>query len=411
MNIWDQVRRYIKVPSNFVISFTISFLVVFAVSANPNSKPAQLSVTFLQSPIPMFAQDKYYLVYELYLTNYQPAPITLTQLTVNGVKENSKQFTFEKTELAALIHPIGIKKSEKEPLIIQPGQAKMIFMWLPFTDKTAIPNQLIHQISFTTVDPQNKNSIENLSLFSLPMPVQKRELTKIRSPLRGGPWIAANGPSNSSAHRVANIIIHGQDYFSQRYAIDFIQIGKNGKTFSGKENLNASYYCYNKDVYSVHEGKVVAVKDGIPENIPHSGKTAVPINVETVGGNYIIVDIGSGQYAFYAHLIPGSLKVKVGDRVAQGQAIAKLGNTGNSSEPHLHFHICNGPSPLGSNGMPYVFDKFSVLEGKATSDKAGYDVEISDKPAEQKNNQLVLEDTIIDFGREDLATENSLKKP
>ena len=67
----------------------------------------------------------------------------------------------------------------------------------------------------------------------------------------------------------------------------------------------------------------------------------VPITLETVGGNNVIMEIGDGLYAFYAHLQPGSLRVKVGDKVRRGQVLGLLGNSGNSSEPHLHFHICN----------------------------------------------------------------------
>ena len=76
----------------------------------------------------------------------------------------------------------------------------------------------------------------------------------------------------------------------------------------------------------------------------------MPITSETIGGNHVVLDLGGGRFAFYAHLQPGSLKVKVGDRVTRGQIIGLVGNSGNSTEPHLHFHISNGVSPLGSEG-------------------------------------------------------------
>ena len=90
--------------------------------------------------------------------------------------------------------------------------------------------------------------------------------------------------------------------------------------------------------------------------MPGITSRAVPITSETVGGNHIVLDLGGGRYAFYAHLQPGSLKVKVGDRVTRGQVIGLVGNSGNSTEPHLHFHISDGVSPLGSEGLPYVLD-------------------------------------------------------
>ncbi len=82
----------------------------------------------------------------------------------------------------------------------------------------------------------------------------------------------------------------------------------------------------------------------------------MPITLETVGGNYVALDLGGNRFAFYAHLQPGSIKAKVGDRVRKGQVLALLGNSGNSTEPHLHFQVTDGNSPLGSEGLPYVFD-------------------------------------------------------
>jgi len=71
-----------------------------------------------------------------------------------------------------------------------------------------------------------------------------------------------------------------------------------------------------------------------------------------------VLDIGNNTYAFYAHLIKGTLQVKVGDKVTKGQVIAELGNTGNANASHMHFHLMNGPSVLGSSGLPYVIDSF-----------------------------------------------------
>lgn len=71
-------------------------------------------------------------------------------------------------------------------------------------------------------------------------------------------------------------------------------------------------------------------------------------------------DIGGGHYAFYAHLQPGSLRVRLGERVRRGQVIALLGNSGNSSEAHLHFHVSDANDPLMSEGVPYVFDRYAL---------------------------------------------------
>jgi murein DD-endopeptidase MepM/ murein hydrolase activator NlpD len=83
------------------------------------------------------------------------------------------------------------------------------------------------------------------------------------------------------------------------------------------------------------------------------------LTLKDAGGYHVIVDIGGGRYAFYAHLKPNSITVKEGERVRRGQVLARLGNSGNTSAPHLHFHVMDAPLPLGAdNNLPYVFDSF-----------------------------------------------------
>jgi murein DD-endopeptidase MepM/ murein hydrolase activator NlpD len=208
--------------------------------------------------------------------------------------------------------------------------------------------------------------------------------------LRGSEWLAGNGPSATSAHRRALIPVAGGAHIAQRFAIDFLQLREDGRSFTGDQKDNKNYRCYGADVLAVADGTVVAVKDGIPENIPGPTSRAVPITLETVGGNHIILDLGNGHFAFYAHLQPGSLKVKVGDKVRSGQVLALVGNSGNSTEPHLHFHISNGNSPLGSEGIPYVFRSFEV-QGKGWGWKA------SGSAAEKRELEMPLELDVVRF--------------
>ena len=85
-------------------------------------------------------------------------------------------------------------------------------------------------------------------------------------------------------------------------------------------------------------------------------------------GNHVVVDIGEGRFAFYAHMQPGSVRVKVGDKVKTGQVLGLLGNSGNTDSPHLHFHVMDGPSPLVSNGLPFVFNSFTG-QGRLTDEQ------------------------------------------
>src|SRR6202043_75364 len=112
-------------------------------------------------------------------------------------------------------------------------------------------------------------------------------------------------------------------------------------------------------IYSMAPGKGIEMLDGIPENVPRPGKIADDVNFFNAGGNNVVVDIGYGLYAFYAHMRPGTVTVKVGDEVTTGEILGHVGNSGNSTEPHLHAHIVDQPSFLAGQGVPYEFDRFA----------------------------------------------------
>jgi len=211
-----------------------------------------------------------------------------------------------------------------------------------------------------------------------------RDIAVIGAPLRGDNWMAANGPSNTSGHRRALIPVEGKARIAQRFAIDWVRINPDGTTFTGDPKDNKNYRAYGSEALAVADGAVTEVKDGIPENVPGINSRAVPITLETVGGNHVILDIGHGRCAFYAHLQPGSLKVKLGDHVRRGQVLGLVGNSGNSTEPHLHFHLSDGNSPLGSEGIPYALESFTTkFKGDAS--------------AKQHKLEMPTEDEIVTF--------------
>src|SRR5262249_22202380 len=183
----------------------------------------------------------------------------------------------------------------------------------------------------------------------------------IAPPLKGGPWYAVNGPSNQSVHRRALLPVAGEGRISQRFATDWTKFGDDGKAWHGDPTSNANWDGCGVEVFAVANALVSAVKDGIPENVPLSPTRAVPITLETVGGNHVIISLPNGHYAFYAHLQPGSIRVKPGEHVRRGQVLGLLGNSGNSDAPHLHFQISTAPSFVAAEGLPYVFDSFVVL--------------------------------------------------
>ena len=294
------------------------------------------------------------LPYELHITNLTTQPFTITRVEVVNADNNAVVATLADSALARAITRVGVRVPPPERAHVGAGLRAVIYMWVPVTG--APPRSLRHRVTTT---PDSGNTSPTV-LETPPVPVSNDVLV-IAPPLRGGPWLAANGPGAESGHRRAMIPLFGSYYIAQRFAIDWVKLDASNKTFSGDSLKNSSYYAYGNDALAVADGIVTEVKDSIPENVPGVNSRAVPITLETVGGNHVIVDIGGGHYAFYAHLQPGSIRVKLGARVKRGQVLGLVGNSGNSTEPHLHFHVSDASSALGSEGVPYVFESLTVV--------------------------------------------------
>jgi hypothetical protein len=250
----------------------------------------------------------------------------------------------------------GVSAAGADRLKLGGGARAVVYIWVP-VDARSAPAALRHRLA---LEQGSGDSVRTAELDGPVVPVTASAVL-IGPPLRGGVWLTGNGPAHASGHRRALIPVGGVPSIAQRFAIDYVRVGDDNKTFTGDQLKNESYHAEGTDALVVANGTVVAVKDSIPENVPGINSRAVPITLETVGGNHVIIDIGGGRYAFYAHLEPGSIRVKKGDRVTRGQVIGLVGNSGNSTEPHLHFHVSDGNSPLGSEGVPYRYDSFEIV--------------------------------------------------
>jgi murein DD-endopeptidase MepM/ murein hydrolase activator NlpD len=174
------------------------------------------------------------------------------------------------------------------------------------------------------------------------------------------------------------------------------------KIFVGDPKDVESYFAYGQNVLAVADAKVIAAVDKYKDQVP--GELPPGMTLEEADGNHVVLDLGGGKYALFAHMKPGTVKVKAGDTVKRGQVMGIVGNTGNSSAPHLHFHVMDGPSTLGSNGLPYLIDSFDLIE-KAPSTDAFNKAELEgtplevvpvDKPGIHKN-ELPLDQSVVVF--------------
>jgi murein DD-endopeptidase MepM/ murein hydrolase activator NlpD len=144
-------------------------------------------------------------------------------------------------------------------------------------------------------------------------------------------------------------------FLAEGFAYDFLQIGANGKSYQRDGRNNADYFAYGRKVLASKEGTVVAVRSDMAENVP-----AETTNVDSPGGNVVVIDHGNGQFGYYAHLKPFTVTVKPGARVKAGDVLGEVGNSGDSAEPHLHFHVMNSADPAQADGIPVVFESWKA---------------------------------------------------
>jgi hypothetical protein len=326
-----------------------------AVPRTSSGKPSEVITGLIASPLaephPVVGADgRRHLVYELQLINPTSAAVTVTRVETVDPATGRILATLDANAVAVLMFPFGTAPGPT----LGPGRAGFILMDAPLPAAASVPVRLVHGFNLTYDPDQGLPTQQRSGLTD----VARDRARVIGAPLEGPRWVVVNGCcAGPNSHRQAVNPINGAFYVSERFAIDFAQLTVDKHLLQGDPRQLGSYPSYGAHVLSVGRGVVVRTKDDIVDNVPVG--SLPPFSVETVGGNYVVVDIGGGHFAFYAHLQPGSLTVKVGDRVRQGQVLGLLGNSGNSDFPHLHFHLTDSPSPLASDGLPYEFTSFS----------------------------------------------------
>ena len=315
----------------------------------------------LAAPVPVTGTDgRVHLVYELLLTNTYSQPATIMSVTALAGERTLQRVRGSSLAAKFLVAGGG------EGVTLAPGQQG--FLWLDPTVSSIddVPERLQHVLDVRFAQATPPLVPRRLAEGVADVPVQSLEAVSIRSPLAGPRWLDGNGCCDVvTPHRAALNPFHGALWAPERFAIDFVRLDRRGRMFDGPEDRLSSYDYYGAPVRAVADGPVVAVVDDLEEQTPGANPTGLPI--EDYGGNHVVQDIGGGRYALYAHLQRGPTDgVAVGSDLRAGQLLGRLGNTGNTDVPHLHFHVMDSPDPLASNGLPYVVDTFDV-EGRIAS--------------------------------------------
>ncbi|HZS61996.1 MAG TPA: M23 family metallopeptidase [Gemmatimonadaceae bacterium] len=367
-----------------------------AAAASEQLTPVLVAVLAVPAAVPQ--SDGWKLPYELELTNATDAPMTIESVEA---RDPDRGDAVVASLAADRIPPMLVVPGGARTATLGPGQSGVLFVNAAFERREDVPRRLVHRLTVTTPTPKpplGERTVQDVA----PTAVAPASPLAIGPPLRGDRWVAAASCCDAY-HRRAVLPIDGARHLAQRFAIDWLQLDRDNRASSGDPKKNESYPQFGAEALAVADAKVAHVADGLPENVP--GALPSAISVTAADGNSVVLDLGGGRWALYAHLQPGSIRVRPGDRVKRGQVLGLVGNTGNSSAPHLHFHVMDGPSPLASNGVPYVIDSFEVT-GRAVSPSELDDEAASGKPvpitpaggAARRRNELPDDLAVVRFG-------------
>ena len=300
----------------------------------------------------------YHVVYELQLTNTKLVPATIQKIEVLPGSTGSQVISsFADADLVKRLRTLAPQPATDAT--IEPNGGRLFYIELIFKDAANIPKLLEHRLHLIGAPNPGPAKPAPLEYVVAALKISEAKPLIIGPPLAGAGWVAANGCCNPDiTHRGSVQSVNGALYDSQRFAIDWMRLDEQGRLVHGHESDVHNYNDYGADVLAVADAKVVSVLNNLDDQVPGRLPEPSSITIETVDGNHVVLDLGAGRFAFYAHLQKNSVKVRPGDSVKKGAVLGKLGNTGNTSAPHLHFHIMNRPSPIAADGIPYLIDSF-----------------------------------------------------
>ena len=304
---------------------TIFFLMPFLLAAAEQSVLIQKSEQFVE----YFNKSDSKSVHEMFSVEMKEA-IPLTQLE-KILSQFSRQYgVITEKEFVRYENTYGIFKAE---FLKNKSSKEYLSLKISLNEKSEINGLLLAPW------------IEHLILV--------RNKSKLILPFEDEWWVFWGGDTKEENYHVESN--------AQKGAFDFVVRNKEGKSFSNEGKANEDYYAFGKRIISPSDGEVVLVVDGVKDNIP--GK----LNPIYVPGNTVIIKTDNNEFLFFAHFIKNSIAVSEGQIVKQGDLLGLCGNSGNSSEPHLHFHIQNVEDMNEATGAKAYFENI-LVDGKIKRD-------------------------------------------
>jgi hypothetical protein len=372
-------------------------------AAQPQAQPhaaaeATPVVLDILSPPWAFAgsDGRRHLVYELRMSNATPEAIRLTGVDVINAQTQQPIAVFPAGAIATRF-AIGADRNAMAD-VLAAHQFGIFYVHAAVDPGAPAPAWVRHRVALSFVPSGPAMTVEDA-----PAEVILATPPVLGPPLRGHNYIAGDGCCDSIRHVRALLPLNAQFMLAQRFAIDWEQLDDSNRIFVGDAGNVHSYRIYGQEVLAVGDGEVVASASSEPDQPP--GRLPQNMPLEKAHGNFVLQDLGRSAYALYAHLAPNSVHVQPGAMLRKGQVIGRVGNSGNTQAPHLHFHIVDAPSPLAADGLPYVFERFAISgvdrAGTADFDRAeatGAPATITRLPTPTPHaEQLPLDLSVVDW--------------
>jgi len=353
-------------------------------------------------PIPVKGSDnKFHVAYELSIFNDSPRPAIITKLeTLTGNHNGKAISTISHDQITALALLTANYPASPAPVSeIPAGRTLIVPLDDVYETRRAVLAAVTHRIT-ATFGPVGPDQGELANIYPEKVVEIGGSVTTshdkavvIGAPVTGDGWVALNGLAEGqlNPHRGAVVPVGGRLSCAERFGVDWIRVDPSAKplvVFKGDRTKNESYLAFDQPLVAVADGTVVSVVSDQPD-VPPGALSRIPF--EQLTGNRIIVDIGQGVFALYAHIKNNGVAVKVGEKMKKGQVIGRLGNSGSTTEPHLHFQLMRGPLPLSFDNVPWEIDHFTLI-GSATLDGV-----VSDPKAGPRTNELPLGNTVNNF--------------